>query len=471
MLSSYSKPETTESRIEKIKREIALEIKKLNAYILSNSSDSSDEESIGIWKQKITVLEAAQACLSGGKVDLENVITTNPYYRYQWFLGWYKSSSSNTQKIVDEVKSLSAAAKPLALVINTEPLSFESCGLDDLFSSLPGDVMLALLGTYLTNLVDIINLAKTTKNRYGFYQNNQEAILLNTLLTHAVFGEWKAARKIWTRCPNILKLKGRVKRCYDYNHTAYQIAWRNEEDDIIAEMNKFLSPEEQKKQFDEIFPNGELIKHNWNFDEAKQLLQNVFDAVIKDTVIDIRNMSLMNDETQKALQALHDYLNPDKSAQTGLVCDVKIYQQALDCYDDNFYAFVGWNRRTFWCIRVEEMIAIFLSTGYLRAHCQGIHNVVKKGQKVNDAGCILFNGSSYFRCTEGFLPGFHFFVDIFGDRRRSRDCRDWTQAALWETYVEQKHQTCRTHAREAADISACNLLNDAASVLSQIRQG
>jgi hypothetical protein len=416
MLSNHSEPEKTESRIEKIKRKIALEIKKLNAYILSNHSD---KESIGIWKQKITVLEAAQACLSGGKVDLENVITTNPYYRYQWFLGWYKSSSSNTQKIMDEVKSLSAAAKPLPLVINTQPLSFKSGGFADLFSSLPDDIMLALLGTYLTNLVDIINLTQTSTNRYRFYQQNQEQILLNTLLTHAVFGEWKAARKIWTRCPNILKLKGSVKHRYlDKNHTAYQIAWRNEEDDIIAEMNQFLSAEEQKKQFDEIFPDGQLIKHNWDFETAKKLLQNVFDAVIKDTVIDEDNMSLMNDETRIALQALHDYLNPDKSAhcQTGLVCDVRIYQQALSCYDDNFHAFVDWNGRIFWCIRVEEMIATYLSTAYLRAHCQGIYNVVDKGQKVNDAGCILSNAnaSSYFRCTEDFLPGFHFFVNILG---------------------------------------------------------
>jgi hypothetical protein len=425
MLSSYSKPETTEGRIEKIKREIALEIKKLNSEIDSHRSDKesrSNKESIDIWSQKITVLMATQACLSGGKVDLEEVIRKNPCYKYKWnwHKGWYESSSSKTQEIVDEVKSLFAAAKPLSLVINTQPLSFESCGLADLLSRLPDDIMLVLLGRYLTNLVDIINLAKTTKNRYGFYQNNQEAILLNTLLTHAVFGEWKAARKIWERCPNILKLKGSVKHRFDKNHTAYQIAWRNEEDDIIAEMNKFLSPEEQKKQFDEIFPDGKLIKHNWDFETAKKLLQNVFDAVIKDTVIDEGNMSLMNDETRKALQALHDYLNPDKSAQTGLVCDVRIYQQALSCYEDNFYAFRDWNRRTFWCIRVEEMIATFLSTGYLRAHCQGICNVVERGQKVNDAGCILSNGSSYFRCTEDFLPGFHFFVNIFGALARMR---------------------------------------------------
>jgi hypothetical protein len=301
-----------------------------------------------------------------------------------------------------------------------QPLSFGSSGFDDLFSGLPNDLMLFLLGTYLTNIVDIIHLAETSTNRYRFYQQKQEQILLNTLLTHAVFGEWKAARKIWTKCPDILKVKGTVKRCYKYNdHTAYQIAWRNEEDDIIAEMNQFLSAEEQKKQFDEIFPNGELIKHNWDFEHAKQLLQAVFDAVIKDTVIRENDMSLMNDETRLALQALCDYLSPDKSGQyqTGLVCDVRIYQQARSCYGDNFNAFRDWNRRTFWCLRVEEMIATFLSTGYLRAHCQGIFNVVDKEQKVNDAGCILSNGSSYFRCTEDFLPGVHFFVTISGHVR------------------------------------------------------
>jgi hypothetical protein len=359
---------------------------------------------------------------------------------------------------------------------NTQPLSFGSSGFADLFSSLSNEIMLELLDRYLANLVDIIKLAKTSTNRYRFYQQNQEP-LLNTLLTHAVFGEWKAARKIWTKCPDILKLKGSVKRCYKYNnHTAYQVAWRNEEDDIIAEMNKFLSREEQKKQFDEIFPDGKLIKQNWDFEQANKLLQAVFNAVIKDMVIGENDMSLMNDETRIALQAFCDYLNPDKSGQcqAGLVCDVRIYQQALSCYEDNFNAFRDCNRRTFWCIRVEEMIATFLSTGYLRAHCQGVHNVVKKGHKLNDAGCILSNGLSYFRCTEDFLPGFHCFVNIFGARRRYSGVGVEPRVRAtepWKTYVEQKHQTCRTYAREAAGISASNLEKCIASVLLQIRQG
>jgi len=357
-------------------------------------------------------------------------------------------------------------------------ISFESGGFADLFFSLSNDIMLALLGTYLTNLVDIINLAKTSTNRYRFYQRNQETILLNNLLIHAKLGEWKAARKIWTKCPDILKVKGRVKHRYLYeSHTAYQIAWRNEEDDIIAEMNEILSAEEQKKQFDEIFPNGELIKHNWDFEHAKKLLQAVFDAVIKDTVIRESDMSLMNDETQKALQALHDYLNPDKSAQTGLVCDVRIYQQALSCYDDNFNAFVDWNRRTFWCIRVEEMIATFLSTGYLRAHCQGIYNVVEKGHRLNDAGCILSNGSSYFRCAEDFLPGVHFFVNISGAARRVVGATGTRRGPGGQGRTYGKLMSSKNiklaelmPAKQQASLHV-TLRNDAASVLSQIRQG
>jgi hypothetical protein len=446
MLSSnQTKSEVTEGRIQKIKNEIALEIKKLNSEIHSHPSDM---ESIGIWNQKITVLMATQACLLGGKADLEDIINENPCYRYKWNWrkGWYKSSSSNTQKIVDEVKSLFAAEKPLTLVKNTQSLSFESSGFDDPLSGLPNDIMLFLLSTYLTNIVNIINLAKTSTNRYRFYQQNQEQILLNSLLTHAVFGEWGAARKIWTIRPDILKLKGTVKRCYEYkNHTAYQIAWRNEEDDIIAEMNKILSPEEQKKQFDEIFPDGQLIKKNWSFDKAKQLLQAVFDAVIKDTDVREDDMSLMNDGTWEALQALHDHLNPDKSGQcqTGLVCDVGIYQQAFSCFDDKFHLFVDWNRLAFWCIRVEEMIATFLSTGYLRAHCQGIYGVVEIGRKVNDAGCILSNGLSYFRCTEDFLPGYHFLVNIHGccgSRTNPDDHCDSTLAAeLFGKFMSSKN--------------------------------
>jgi len=379
---------------------------------------------------------------------------------------------------------------------NTQSLSFESSGFDDLLSSLPNDLMLYLLGIYLANIEDLINLAKTSMNRYRFHQQNQEQVLVNNLLTqavsgkleaarkiwarsplllstslanivhaktstncsrihqqnqekillnnklltHAVFGEWRAAREIWTKYPDILKLKGSVKRCYEYNdHTAYQIAWRNEEDDIIAEMNKFLSYEEQKKQFDEIFPDRKLIKHNWSFEKAIQLLQAVCEAVIKDTVICENDMSLMDDETRIALQELCDYLNPDKSGQckTGLVCDVTIYLQASNFYEDRIVPFYGNNwraLRTFWCIRVQEMIATFLSTGYLRAHCQGMYGIVAgrypydcsgmKAREVNDAGCILSNGSSYFRCTEGFRPGFNFCVDVWGCVSSTFDTRD-----------------------------------------------
>jgi len=361
---------------------------------------------------------AAEAYLSGENVDLDDVISINPCYTYTWFpiRGWKPSSASETKKIIDKVKNRN--------------------GFPDLFSQLPRDLMLILA----KNTAGMINLAKTSTHRYRWFQENlRESVLINKLLTHAVFGEWKAARKIWSTYPAILRRKGKVK-CGE--HTAYQIAWKNEEADIIAEMNALLPLEEQQQQFYEIFPDGELVKHNWDFKKGSLLLQNVFIAVTKDTLVDEFDMSLMNDETKAALQALHDYLNPEISGhcQTGLVCDVRIYQEALKYLDNAKFDFLtNWGRTTFWCIRVEEMIASLLSTGYLRAHCQGIGNIVQGGQKMNDAGCCFPKGEfSYFHCTEDMRPGFHFYVDNSGIPRTVPNVNMLDGGEDWRIYITQQ---------------------------------
>lgn len=173
-------------------------------------------------------------------------------------------------------------------------------------------------------------------------------------------------------------------------------------------------------QFRIIFPDGELIKYDHDLETAKELINKIYQAVIKDKSITERNLDCMNEETRTALNALHDYLSPGKfnQCQQGLVFDVRIYIAALACYEKNYASFASWDQKIFWCICVEERIAYCLSTGYLRPHCQGIFKIVEKDQKLSDAGCILADKSSYWAfCRRAGSPGFTFFVDIYGWNR------------------------------------------------------
>lgn len=66
--------------------------------------------------------------------------------------------------------------------------------------------------------------------------------------------------------------------CYKHvNRTALQIAWMNEKYEIIEGMAKDMNEDEKKKQFDGIFPDGKLVKYNCDLEEAKKLLNVVFD--------------------------------------------------------------------------------------------------------------------------------------------------------------------------------------------------
>jgi len=194
-------------------------------------------------------------------------------------------------------------------------------------------------------------------------------------------------------------------------------------------MGQHLSQEEKQKQFNEIFPNGELISYGCPLETAKALLKDVYDAIVMDNVINEGNLDLMTDKTREALKALYDAVNPEKykECQKGLVFDVQIYLHALRLYDTNCNTFGNWDRRSFWCVQVEELIAFCLPTVYLRAHCLGIGNVVNgdivNWEKLGGRGCVLADGSSYFNRDPNDLPASHFFVGYYGDRRSPLDGR------------------------------------------------
>jgi hypothetical protein len=298
-------------------------------------------------------------------------------------------------------------------------------------SRLTSDIKRLLFFRYL-NASSFFNYARSSGTNYRLVMKNDalkqryETILdkVRRLQSHAALGEWDAAELIWSQDTFYLECRGTVYHPnpaaitpemnpgrYKYiKQTSWQIALRNEEYEIADEMGQFMTDEEKKKQFQEIFPDGEIKKYNWDIEHAKQLLTNVFAAIIQDASINEGNLDVMSTSTREALNALYLYVKPVLDQQAGLVFDANIYVEALKLFEDKLHQFQNRDQRLFWCVRVEEHLASLLGTGYLRPHAQGI------GNNLTRAGCFLADKSSYFPFRRDLksIPGVHFFVGYFG---------------------------------------------------------
>ena len=266
---------------------------------------------------------------------------------------------------------------------------------------------------------------------------------LHKLLSHVALGELKQAEKIWSKDPSLLTRYGTVyhpNRIYQegkapidisnwqnpgrykyVNCTAWQIALMNEEYEEAEKMGQFMTEEEKRRQFTEIFPTGNIEKYNKQFEIAKPLLEAAIDAIINDSTIHEYNYEQMNEKTRAALQNLYNFVKPLPEHKIGLVFDVNIYVEALKLYEDRFDDIKlsdEWHQRSFWCVRIEEYLAALLSTAYLRRHAEGIGNK----EKLERDGCKLSDGSSYFsfRRSSDSLSSFHFFVGYYGGRAAKR---------------------------------------------------
>ncbi|OGT46438.1 MAG: hypothetical protein A3E82_00785 [Gammaproteobacteria bacterium RIFCSPHIGHO2_12_FULL_38_11] len=283
---------------------------------------------------------------------------------------------------------------------------------------------------------DFIRLSATSKRCYGlFYEERHLALrCLRQLLNHAALGEWEDAEGLWQSFPDLLTCRGTIYHPnriaidedrevlfnipldinpgrYKYiNVTAWQIALMNEEYEEAERMGACMTNEEKREQFAEVFPDGNMIKYNWNLKQAEQLLLAVCNEVIKDPLINENDLSKMSASTRLARQALIEYVRPQVEHTSGHVFDVNLYIKALALYEDQLRHFKTWGQRSFWNIKIEEWLAASLGTGYLRPHAQGIANGLRR------TGCILTDGSSYFafRRPLDSLPGSHFFVGYFG---------------------------------------------------------
>lgn len=282
-------------------------------------------------------------------------------------------------------------------------------------------------------------------------------------MSHSALGEWEQAEEIWKVCPDLLSCRGTICHPnrsyvvgqatidipfhqnpgrYKYvDRTAWQIAVMNEEYEEAELMGKFMTDEEKKKQFAEIFPDGEIKKYGFDLEHAKQLLNNLMDAIAEDASITSNDFSKMNDKTRAALNAVYQYekQHPNQIHQIGLVSDPRFHLAALTMYDNDADKKFenNWDKYSFWCIRVEEWLAGCLGTGYLRPHAHGIGN--DQGHR---RGCLLKDGSSYFafRRSSPDFPGACFFVGYYG--RQGAGCSRYNvrRDVVFKTYVKQKRE-------------------------------
>ncbi len=301
----------------------------------------------------------------------------------------------------------------------------------DYISTLSEDPLRVVINkTSAFNIINFPNVSKYFSFFKALPEYKQALDDLRQLLSATALGELDNASAIWSKDPSFLSCRGTVYHPnrdytisppidipiekslgrYKYvDRTPWQILCMNEEWDEAEIAGEHMTQEEKAKQYDEIFPNGNLFRPGWNLEEAKKLLKAVFDAVINDKTIDGNDLDKMSDETRTALKALYAYVKPNPEHQTGLVFDANLYLAALDLFDDP--KLHEWKHCRFWNVRVEETLASLLPTKYLRPHAQGIFQ-----DKVERTWCILSDKSSYFsfRRSSNALPGLHFWVDVYG---------------------------------------------------------
>jgi hypothetical protein len=307
---------------------------------------------------------------------------------------------------------------------------------EELFSTLPDDAKQLIFNNL--NGSESISLLRTSLRLFGSLAkqiSQREDYPLRRLLSHGALGELDQAKIYWEKDPSLLTCYGTVYHPnldytvnppiaiqnslgrYKYeNRTFWQILLMNEEWEEAKTAGELMTAEEKLNQFLEVFPEGKILKQDWDLENAKSLLKlkAVFDAIINDQTIDGNNLDQMSAATRKALEELYAYVRPKAFHRTGLVFDADIYLAALDLYRDD--KLQGFNHCRFWNVRVEEVLASLLPTAYLRPHAQGIFR-----DKVSRDGCVISDKTSYFsfRRPSNSLPGLHFWVDGFGADRYS----------------------------------------------------
>lgn len=276
-----------------------------------------------------------------------------------------------------------------------------------------------------------------TNHHYAtrFFDRNKPILSeLRWLLKHVSLGEWLRAEHYWLAAPALLSSRGTIYHpnryyfagkidipfdhhpgTYQYiDRTAWQITVMNEAYAEAHKMGQLMTEEEKQRQFAEIFPDGVIIKYDWDLEEGARLLQVLFDEVVKDECLKWDNLDNMSEATRTALNQLRVYAKPTNKHEKGLAFDARLYLTALEMYDADSGERLGYHsaRSKFWSIRVEEWLAGCLGMSYLMQHSRG-----NGSKKINREECKIKDKTWYFpfRRDEQSIPGRHFYISYNGD--------------------------------------------------------
>lgn len=222
------------------------------------------------------------------------------------------------------------------------------------------------------------------------------------LLRHAALGEWQAAAAIWKQDPSVLTQRGNVSvpgRPDYVNLTAWQIAWLNEEYEVVMDMAEHLSPEEKASQYQQIQQLGEPT------DDQMKNIKSLLDDVVSASLKDNSNYYCMDAATQEKLDAFNSYITSLYHAK-GIPLHPQVFQNIMHIiftHLDEVYAQPNYDKQgksvRLLLINVLEHMTSLMGTRYLRVHCQGTDNIITKQKPLTVDGCILAqgrNGSPYF---------------------------------------------------------------------------
>src|SRR3990167_5222679 len=224
--------------------------------------------------------------------------------------------------------------------------------------------------------------------------------LLKQALDHAARGEWNDVDTLLQTTPELLTYRGTIQHHGRYklvNRTIWQVALMNDDGENVYEMFKRHfdrlpdGHEEMTRQFQEVFPDGEMRKYEgWKLEKALALFNAAFAAIKNDKTLNKTDLKTMNANTQKALQAFYDYVTPKPSEgfTKGLLFDIRLFQEVVKKYDAE-YTKLNWNQLVFYGVKIWDYLVRLLPTGYLRPLCQGLYYIVDQKEPLSVNGCKL----------------------------------------------------------------------------------
>ncbi len=293
-----------------------------------------------------------------------------------------------------------------------------------------------------------------------------ESRLVKQLLQHVIYGEEQQAKDLLDTYPGVrdLLLTGTAK-VTDYSNrqfkklTAFQLAlcaWDNEMCDMLK---PYMSEEERTNQYQAIFPEGhETYVKSTEMQQAFDFTA-ILNAIASSNDADVRQALALQQPNDTALWRALEQFRQDVTArsQQERIFNPKHLLKAFELYDEKFNGW-SWNQRDLFWRQVIGYIQRFLPANIAQDVAQGLYSCVEEKEKSRRSLHFRVGGGAIYP----FL-GFEYACAccVWDGRAMGGGLGCWVGregAVFWKTYVEKKHETCRTYATPRADDRVCDLL-------------